>query len=525
MSARHFSNPETKTKRNICRNNLATGERQPNEFIAAISHDMRTPLNTIIGMLNVLSESGLSVEQAEQVRCCREAGKYMLGLVNEMVEAGAEANQASADVFDLLVLLNDTIKMIADGAIHKKLKLVIDVDHALPRYLVGDERKLRRILLNLLTNAIKFTDHGFVRLAIKSHFGKEEHSLNIIVEDSGPGINEKDHEGAFRPFTRLEDSAKGKDGFGLGLAIVKELVQQMDGTIDLRSKPQQGTTFSLQLPFKQVSQQECAAEISPATSSDTRTQFSFPFATKSGQNEFKLLVVDDSPDCFSVIKAYLKGLPITLRYFDDATAGVTAHKKERYDAILMDIELSQTLNGITATKLLREWENEANIEPVTIIAVSGHANPFLRKKFFQAGGDDWLMKPFTKQDLLTAIYKYSPLSSAEAALIDIKAASQSELNYLVPQFLDNRKVDLIELNQAYAIEDFALIARIGHRLKGDSRPYGFAFLERKGRELELAAKNFNTQKTKNVINEIEAYIKNARIAQSRMKQFAKPSAS
>lgn len=503
-----FSYPETKTNGNISRNKITTHLQHKKDHLAFVSHEMRTPLNTLLGLLDVLNCSGLNQVQAEHVRRCQDASNYLLGLVDDILD-GATLERGTFSLvekkFDLLELIDNTMKLISYRASEKGLNLITAIEPEVPRFVSGDQRRLRQVILNLITNAIKFTDKGYIKFSVKLlELHTDSYLINFTVQDSGMGIARENRQDVFAPFKRLANAkTNGIEGSGLGLSIVKKIIEQMGGSISCESELNSGSTFSVELPLK--------THTSPKTHLRL-IQANTPATGLTTPNEdlvlpaLKVILVDDSRDSCAVFKAYLAKTPVHLTCFNRAEEAIEYQKEHPVDAILMDIELPG-IDGCTATQILRQYEVKANRAPTPIIALTGHVNPFITKKFVQEGGTDYLIKPIAKNQLIAALHKHTVHDYSAAAAQDIVNINKSELRHLALAFYENRQTDVRDLETALARADFSVIEKIGHRLKGDSRPYGFSFLEKVGAELETAAKRMNITKARALVEKIKIYLK------------------
>jgi CheY-like chemotaxis protein/nitrogen-specific signal transduction histidine kinase len=498
-----FYNHKTKTNGNIWRNKKATVLQHHEKLVATVSHEMRAPLNTIIGMLQILTEdNNLNDEQLNYVRHCQHASQNLLWLANDLLDNATVKNDGfhiKTETFVLKELLEKSLAMIMLPAKEKKLQLQTNFDVCYYNTYLGYPKRLQQVIVNLLTNAVKFTESGFVSLSVVNiKPATNDHLIRITVQDSGIGIPAELQHKIFNPFQRAHPLAS-VDGYGLGLTIVKELVAQMNGQIWLESAPSTGTTFTIEIPLKLT--QTVAQKLHLVDSHDSQKA-----EPKTTMPALKVMVVDDSYDNCAIIKFYLRDTPLSISCYNNAVDALIYYQTNAVDLILMDIELPD-VDGITAIKAIRFWENKNLLAEIPIIAISGHSGQFIQKKLLQAGCNDWLLKPIKKEQLLQCITKNAKSLVLNEATTDYANINKSSLSHLIPQFLDNRKTDLVELETALAHFDLNLIARIGHRLKGDCGPYGFLFLERKGAELEAAAKHQDLAGTKSIITQIQLYLK------------------
>ncbi|BAH74277.1 response regulator [Solidesulfovibrio magneticus] len=379
------------------------GSRAKSEFLANMSHEVRTPINGVVGMLQLLETTALTEEQQEYVAMAgRAAGRLsrLLGDILDLskVESGALVLQQTP--FELEELRQAILDVFGPMARNKNLALSVDLAQALPRRVMGDDVRLRQILLNLVGNAVKYTDSGFVHVAV---FPGDPDSppregapfeVVFVVADTGRGIPGHKLDSVFSPFVQTDPAAGPQGGVGLGLAIVKRLVELMGGRIHLCSVEGQGTSMRAVVPLTPL---PAEAQVPAPTGSQAET----------ASGHVVLVVEDDDMNRMAAQRMLVK-LGFTVHTACngqealDFLAGQTPQAQPSVDLILMDIQMP-VMDGLEATRRIRE-NADGRFDPLTpIIALTAYAMAGDRERFLQAGLDDHLAKPVKVAEMLDAM--------------------------------------------------------------------------------------------------------------------------
>ncbi|MBF0620433.1 MAG: response regulator [Magnetococcales bacterium] len=365
------------------------------EFLAVMSHEIRTPLNVLLGMSDVLQESILTDEQRDQLSMVNKAGDHLITLINDIldlskIEAGAvQLEQRPLQPGALFSLIINIMRIQAE---EKGLVFTYNKMTHLPPWVMGDEGRLRQILMNLLTNAVKFTDKG--QITFNVHYDHSTKQFNLSITDTGVGIAPEHLAQVFDKFTQADSSISRRyGGTGLGLAISHNLVEMMDGSISVESTLNQGSTFHITLPL-------------PPTETPASSPHDNPLSQSLALLPMNILLVEDSEDNQILIQTYLKKTPWQLEGVVNGLEAVERIKKGGIDLVLMDIQMP-VMDGYSATRKIRAWEKKLGHPPLPIIALSAHALASEKRKSLAVGCDAHLVKPIKKKHLIEEIQRIS----------------------------------------------------------------------------------------------------------------------
>lgn len=361
--------------------------RAKSEFLASMSHELRTPLNAVLGYAQLLTmQGGLSAKQERGLDTIHKSGKHLLDLINDIldlarIEAGrTELNPQPVTLSAFLQAEMELMRMKAD---EKHLAFVIDAAPDLPEAVLADPRRLRQVLLNLLANAIKFTDQGTVTLRVSAERKRPTQVvLRLDVEDTGVGMRPEDMERIFQPFQQVGDMERRSAGTGLGLAITRALVNDMGGQVQVSSEFGRGTRFRVDLPLPVVQ---------PAESTPRKV----PGAARYHGPPRRVLVVDDVAANRALLCDFLANAGFEVAQASDGSELLAAARDFRPDLILMD-SVMPSMDGMEATRRLRQ---AADVATVPVIAISASATAEHRSACLQAGVNVFLTKPVSLEEL------------------------------------------------------------------------------------------------------------------------------
>lgn len=469
------------------------------EFVSQVSHDIRTPMNTVLGMAELLGETHLTKKQLQYVQTLRRAGDHLLGLLDEVLDlARIEAGQMQIESasFRLAEVLETALDIVRVQASRKGLELRLDTAPDVPGAFRGDPLRLRQILVNLLANAVKFTDKGYVRLAVTADGGTASAAvLHFTVEDTGIGIPPDKVDDIFTSFVQGGRSYEQRyGGVGLGLNIARRLTELMGGRIWAESTPR-GATFHLNLALP------TERGMPRPSFGDLEEEAEMPALAGPRGRPLRLLLVDDSEDSRMLITAYLADANVDLDYASDGVEALQRAPTQRYDLVLMDLQLP-TMNGFTATRRLHDLERAIGRPCTPVIALSAHALADTVERAREAGCATHLAKPIRKRTLLATIARVAARATPAAEAEEQPRQVPEDALRLFQKFLQNRRRDLTAIESAITSGDFAAIRTLGHNMQGTCAAYGVPELGGLGTRLEAAAENHDTRELRGLTREL-----------------------
>lgn len=372
---------------------LADLSKAKDQFIANVSHELRTPLTGLVGMVDLIDESGLSQAQRESVSIAKKSADTLRTIINEVLDLSRlDAGQMSLDYapFDAKNITRAVADLMTGRAQEKDLHLIVDMDGEVIPLLDGDEGRIRQILLNLLGNAIKFTEEGSVTLSVQTlSMSEQSVTLRWCVEDTGIGIPEGQLDRLFSRFAQVDaSSTRGRSGTGLGLAISKELANLMGSRIEVDSRVGEGTRFWLDVSFNTASD--------PVVD-DTECQKDMDWIRGEPMT---ILIVEDNPVNQLLISRLLDSKVWQKQVAGNGEKAVSCAAETKFDIIFMDIQMP-VMDGIAATKAIRQGDGPNRMTP--IYALTANCLPEDLERYKAVGMDGYIGKPIAPPEMDTAL--------------------------------------------------------------------------------------------------------------------------
>ena len=441
------------------------------QFLANMSHEIRTPMNSILGFTNLLKRTELNPMQREYVQNIHSAGENLLTLVNDIldlskIEAGMMHMEETR--FSLRSMVSSVGAMFIEKIREKNLKFNVHIDKDVPDILSGDAVRLTQVLVNLISNAAKFTDEGEITVYVKLvTITAADVRIRICVKDTGIGIAPEKQSAIFERFQQAElETTRRFGGTGLGLSIVRQLIELQGGTIQLKSEHGKGSEFIVELNYNLP---------------DLAQMYSEALAEQEEQvplQKIKVLVAEDNPMNQQLVKHLMKSWSLDYSIVNTGQEAVTELKKHSYSIVLMDIQMPD-MDGYTATSIIR---NELRLD-VPIIAMTAHAMVGEKEKCLQLGMNDYVSKPIKETVLYNIIARHAqhiPEKNDVSHHIDLNYLHQLSGNdkhfekEILSQFLEQVPEELSQLEKSIQKEDFDSIRRTAHSLKSTVGYVGLA---------------------------------------------------
>jgi signal transduction histidine kinase/DNA-binding response OmpR family regulator len=476
------------------------------QFLATMSHELRTPMNGVLGMIDVLEAEGPGKDQTHTLNMMRESAQVLLRNINDLLDySRIEAGALRLEELPFLLkdLIDGAVEVFKPQATRKGLSLVGIVASSTSDAFVGDPTRVRQIIFNLLSNALKFTDRGGVMLRASAEPVQGGMARVVLaVTDTGIGISSEQQTRLFKPFSQVDSSITRRfGGSGLGLSIVKQLAELMQGDVTVSSLPGSGATFIATLKLKPTAIEHVARL--PAA----RVAMPVPAAPAGDRSLRRALVVDDNPINCEVMLRQLKVLGMPADSAPDGFAGFSSWRGGGYDVVFADVHMP-LMDGFTMTGEIRAIENAESRKRTPIIAVTADAMAGEEERCKAAGMDDYLSKPVGLESLRTVLQRWLPDKPVKAVVpekketnvaSDIPAIDPSVLDpwvenddaarrSILQRFSETVSASSHDLEQAMACGDLATLQSAAHRLRSGALAVGARLLSTSAAALETAAK-------------------------------------
>ena len=498
------------------------------QFLAQMSHEIRTPINAVLGFNEMILRESKDKDIHYYSQNISSAGKTLLNLINTILDF-SKIEEGKMEIipvrYDTLVMIDDLVNMIYERAHKKKLSLVTKIDPNLPKILFGDDMRIKQVITNLLTNAVKYTHEGTITLTMSGEVIDEDNlMLYVSVKDTGIGIRTEDIEKLFQSFIRLDETKnKNIEGTGLGISIVKELLRMMNSHLEVESVYGKGSDFSFRLPQKIIDK----------TPVGIYGEHHSERSTLSVEEKFikapdaKILAVDDTSMNLKVIKGLLKRNLIVPDLADSGEKCLQLATENFYNIIFLD-HMMPEMDGIETLKRLKKMNlpAETKIVVLTANAISG-----ARERYIKWGFDDYLSKPINVDELEGILAKFLPpeITSYEeigdekkTAQVEEKILSSIDMEVALTNCMDSEEffIEMAEeflvgdkteeLEKFLAAEDWKAYRISAHALKSTSLVIGAVELSEKARAQEFAARDGNIDELKERHDDLMATYKKVR---------------
>lgn len=503
-----------------------TANQAKSDFMARLSHEIRTPLSAILGFTDVLTETSLDDKQERVVSMLRHAGDSLLMLINDLMDISrVEAGRLVLEpvTFSLEKLLHSVEEIALPHIEAKGLRYESHIHANTPARLEGDPNRIKQVLLNLVTNAVKFTSEGGIQVeAAPDDTAQSPGTLRFMVKDSGEGVAPEHHESIFDNFFQVKTPMSEETlGSGLGLAICKRLVELMGGRIWLESTPGEGAAFYFTACLQVAD--DAGSDAAPVHRAKAR-----PWNESPASGAMRLLLAEDNPHNRILIEEYLEDTPVLLTMVEDGRTALDTFRAEKFDVVLMDLQMP-IMDGYEATRAIREYEQEQGLERTPLLAFSAFAQTGDAEKSYSAGCDGHLTKPIRKQDLLLTLQKYStgaalePAADESAAAEDAKELSATEAcaefhsfetvihlpkarESLVRAYLSDLCSDLESMRKDLDRGELEDIRTLSHQYKGTGGAYGMPPVTELSGLLEQAVVNKRLGEASALLDALARYV-------------------
>ena len=464
------------------------------QFLANMSHEIRTPLTAVIGFAELLLSDNLSNDSQKHLTTIIQNGKHLSELLGEILDIGKiEAQNLILEErrFDLSQLLADQRDLHFQNASSKSLQLKFDISSGMPQWIVGDQMRIKQILQNLVSNAIKFTSQGNVDFTVKTHWQNSE--IEFVVTDTGMGISDEQKKWVFDTFKQADESINRKfGGTGLGLGIAKNLCELMGGQLSLVSQLHVGSTFTALI---KCSDMEGKVYQLPNSSIEQK-KIAKPIPQLFG----RVLLVEDIAVNQELITYHVEMTGAQVVIAEDGQQAIQKAISEEFDLILLDIQMP-VLDGKEVIKALKQIGYSQPIYALTANVLQSDV-----EEYRQLGFEDTLSKPLDLEKLFEVLQKHLPAKPDETQ--EVKLSYKKRLKELMPLFIATLAQNVNELNDAIANKDITKLGNILHIIKGIGGSFGNVRLSELANEAAMKIKLNQFEEAKPLLNRLVLNIEN-----------------
>ncbi|NTW05836.1 MAG: transporter substrate-binding domain-containing protein [Peptococcaceae bacterium] len=417
---------------------LKSANEAKSRFLANMSHELRTPLNAILGYSALMQkDADLSEQSMKNLKIINKSGNHLLSLINDILEiTKIESQKATVkkETFDFHIFIKNIEDMFALEVRSRNLTMKVEGLDRVPRYVFGDPLKLRIVLINLVGNAVKFTETGGITICFSVERLQQNHfNLLVEVKDTGVGISEDEKEKLFQHFSQTKSGLNVSKGTGLGLAISQENIKILGGKIKVESSLGQGSTFYFTVELQEIS--------GPENNKDEMEYYRDEFIISEGESKLLVLVVEDSEDSRQLLTEIIKKSGCKVIEAEDGEQAVSIAQEQRPDFIWMDIRMPR-MDGLTATRIIKNIGSDYS---PAIVALSAHVFEEEKESILASGFDDLLGKPFAEKDVFRIMEKHLNIRFSQKASTDNQLSSA--LKILTKEHRQKLKDSILLLDQ------------------------------------------------------------------------------
>ncbi|WP_455204201.1 ATP-binding protein [Kaarinaea lacus] len=470
---------------------------QKSRFLANMSHEIRTPMTAVLGFAETLLDENLTTTQRfTHTKSILRNGDHLLSVLNDILDLSKiEAKQLAVEKLDVspVQIAHDVEAMVADRANEKGLPFDVNYRFPLPEWINTDPTRLRQILLNLVSNAIKFTDSGWVSIDVI--YSQHEQQMEFVVSDSGIGMTQEEQQNIFSAFSQADVSTTRKyGGTGLGLCISKQLAQMLGGDLRCSSEKGSGSTFRLTISVGEninspvIENIEEVGEYKSAPSNSS-------IPSLSGE----ILLAEDSPDNQALVSLYIEKTGASLTIVDNGEKAVEAALSKDFDLILMDMQMP-VMSGEEAVKWLREAGNRT---PITMLTANAMKDE--RDKCMGLGANGFLTKPIVTADFYRNLSEYLQPANNNSAPLENDQHYDDDFKELVDAFLQDLPNRIDRLNNAATEEQWQELREEIHRLKGVGGGFGFPAITELCEQIEQQLTLQGILEVKKLLDDLSSY--------------------